>query len=494
VLFRSTAFLCDEREIGDFFEAAVAAGANPGVAASWLMGDVQKILNRAGVALSESPLTAVRLSALLSLLDQGKIHGKLAKQTLQVVFDENKEPAQIISERGWEQISDPDELGRIVAKVLEENEAAVEQIRGGDAKPKGFLVGQIMKATNGRADPAVVQSILSQKLLLQFVQVLSFGGAISGRSRTDGVVVPGDLSELIDRVKDDPSLPNDLRYESLDLGQFLSEEITPTDWAGLIAAVGAHVSERDATGLVIATGTDTLSYTASLLHWLFGDSRLPIVLTASSSVATTDESRDAFKTAVRTAVSGTPGVSVVFGTERYPAVNLKFERVPGSSDRPAFRNWNTATTQRKTAPLFDSDMNPEKIAEKLEAAVQQSFIAKVFPGMQSKTLRTLIDAGVRFFVLELYDTGTANVRETPFSLRDALEYGQRKGALFFCTSQQEGNVDFSTYLTSHELWREGAIPMGSLTTESVYGLLMAVLLTTDQWDSESIASRMERVE
>ncbi|MFP4378382.1 MAG: Asp-tRNA(Asn)/Glu-tRNA(Gln) amidotransferase subunit GatB [Spirochaetales bacterium] len=489
-----TVFLCDERGVADFFESAVEAGASPSVAASWLMGDVQKMLNRGGVTLSASPLTPIRLAELLSLLDQGKIHGKLAKQTLQVVFDEDKDPAAIIQERGWEQISDPEELGRIISKVLAENEQAVEQIRGGDAKPRGFLVGQIMKATNGRADPSAVQSLLSEKLLIQFVQVLSFGGAISGKNRTDGVVIPGDLSALIDRVKDDPSLPNDLRYESLDLGRFLSEEITPTDWAGLIAAVGAHVSGRGATGLVIATGTDTLSYTASLIHWLFGDSHLPIVLTASSSVATTDESSEAFKTAVRTAVSGTPGVSVVFGASCFPAVNLKFERVPHSSEGPAFRTWNAAAAQAKAATLFDFDLTPEQIAEKLEAAVQQSFIAKVFPGMQSKTLRTLIDAGVRFFVLELYDTGTANVRETPFSLRDALEYGQSKGALFFCTSQQEGNVDFSTYLTSHELWREGAIPMGGLTTESVYGLLMAVLLTTDQWDSESIASRMERVE
>jgi aspartyl-tRNA(Asn)/glutamyl-tRNA(Gln) amidotransferase subunit B len=458
------------------------------------MGDVQKMLNRGGASLSESPLTPARLAELLSLLDQGKIHGKLAKQTLQVVFDEDKDPSQIISERGWEQISDPEELGRIVANVLEENQSAVEQIRSGDAKPKGFLVGQIMKATNGRADPAMVQSILSQKLSLQFVQVLSFGGAISGTSRTDGVVVPGDLSKLIDRVKDDPSLPNDLRYEPLDLGRFLSEEVTPTDWAGLIAAVGGHVSQRDASGLVVATGTDTLSYTASLLHWLFGESALPIVLTASSSVATSEESGEAFKTAVRAAVSGTPGVSVVFGTEQFPAVNLKFERVPGSSDDPVFRTWNAHAVKSRATTLYDYDLKPEQIAEKLEAAVQQSFIAKVFPGMQSSTLRTLIDAGVRFFVLELYDSGTANVRETPFSLREALEYGQSHGALFFCTSQQEGNVDFSTYLTSHELWREGAIPMGALTTESVYGLLMAVLLTTDQWDSESIASRMERAE
>jgi aspartyl-tRNA(Asn)/glutamyl-tRNA(Gln) amidotransferase subunit B len=102
-----------------------------------------------------------------------------------------------------------------------------------------------------------------------------------------------------------------------------------------------------------------------------------------------------------------------------------------------------------------------------------------------------MDAGVRYFILELYDTGTASVGDTPYSIRKALHHGKECGAQFFCTSQQEGNLDFSRYVTSHELWREGAVPMGTLTTESAYARLLAILVTTDLSDSADIARAME---
>ena len=489
------AFLCDERETADFFEAAVAAGASPADLAVWLMGDVQKLLNRAGTTLRDSPLTPGRLAELLRLLDEGRIHGKLAKQTLEAVFTDDEDPGAIIAARGWEQITDPDEIGRIVDGVLEENESAVAQIRAGDSKPHGYLVGQVMRATSGRADPKLVQSVLSEHLSVTFIPVFSFGGAISGRTRDDGVVVPGSLEPLIAAVRDDPTLPNELRYDELELGGFLSEEITPRDWAALIHATAAHVDSGEASGVVIATGTDTLAYTAGLLHWLFGDRSIPIVLVASSTTGESKESVGSFKEAVRIAVGGSPGVSVVFGGERLPGVNLKFERVPGTSDAPAFRTWNSSGGDRYALALPGNvEAGLDEIAQRLEDAVRQSFVAKAFPGMQASTLIALIDAGVRYFVLELYDTGTANLRESPFSLRDALEYGHERGVGFFCTSQQEGNVDFSTYLTSHDLWRGGAIPMGTLTTESVYTRLLAVLLTSEEWDAESIAAKMEHTQ
>jgi aspartyl-tRNA(Asn)/glutamyl-tRNA(Gln) amidotransferase subunit B len=487
-------FICDEKATADYFEQTVAGGADAQQVAIWLMGDVQKQLNRSGISLGESPLTPARLAELLSLLDSGRIHGKIAKQVLSAVFEEKKSPEQIITEHGWEQITDPDQIATVVDEVLAANEQAVAQIREGDSKPKGFLVGQIMKATNGRAEPKLVQSALANRLSVQFVQVLSFGGAISGSIRDDGIVVPGDPNGLLERVRTDPALPSDIRYESLDLGRFLSEEITPTDWAALIAAVSRHVSDGGANGVVVATGTDTLAYTSALLHWLFGSSSTPIVLTASSTVATEAESLENFKMAVSAAVEGNAGVSVTFGGQRFPALNLKFERVPQSSDDPVFRTWNTSGIPATQTALLRDDPGPEEIARRIEQAVSHCFVAKVFPGMQAATIRALIDSGIRYFVLELYDSGTASVRETPFSLRGALEYGTEHGALFFCTSQQEGNVDFSTYITSYELWREGAIPMGSLTTESVYGLLIAVLVTTDDWERETIARRMELAE
>ena len=502
-------FLCEERGIADFFEAAVAAGAQPSDAAVWLMGDVQKLLNRTGATLTESPLTPERLAKLLVLLGSGRIHGKLAKQTLEAVFTDDKDPDHIIAERGWEQITDPGAIGKIVDAVLAEQYEAVAQIRGGDDRPHGYLVGQVMRATSGRADPRLVQQVLGERLSLQFIQVLSFGGAISGTRRDDGVVVPGSLESLTRSLRDDPALPAGIRYDELDLGGFLSEEVTPRDWALLIRAIARHVAVGDTSGIVIATGTDTLSYTAALLSWLFGAS-LPIVLTASATTGDTAESRDNLRHAVQAAMNRTPGVTVVFGSRRYPAVNLKFERVTGESAETAFRTWNPggvpepgvglwtnlqgATGSREPSQPGADLPDVEMLTERLEGAARRIFVAKVFPGMPAGALIALIDAGIRYFVLELYDTGTASVRETPFSLRHALEYAHQHDVTFFCTSQQEADVDFSTYVTSHDLWRGGAIPMGKLTTESVYARLLAILLTGaagDGSDPKAVARMME---
>ena len=496
-------FFCDEKETIDFFEATVKAGADAQNVASWLMGDVQKLLNRSNTSLAAGPLSPSRLSTLLDLLAQGKIHGKLAKQTLEAIFAEDKDPADIIAERGWEQINDRNELTKLISEVLHESGAAVEQIRSGDARPRGYLVGQIMKKSSGRADPKLVQTILGELLELQFVDVISFGGAISGYQRGDGIVVPGDLASVVSAVRADESLPSDIRYEELSLGEFLSEEITPGDWAKLIHAVAERLSSSGPSAMVIGHGTDTLPYTAALLHWLFAPPSVPIVLTASATPGESDEAIANLRQAVKLAIEQPPGVYVSYGGEIFPPVNLKFERVPvtgdfaapsgasSASDRPPFRTWN-APLDPHDGGLWNNDgLTIEETAHRLEGAARQVFVAKVFPGMSSDSLIALMEAGVRFFVLELYDTGTANVRETPFSLKQALHYGQERDVAFFCTSQQEGNVDFADYVTSHELWREGAIPMGELTTESVYARLLAALLVTEGANTAAIAHQVE---
>ena len=131
----------------------------------------------------------------------------------------------------------------------------------------------------------------------------------------------------------------------------------------------------------------------------------------------------------------------------------------------------------------------ETLTARLEQAMNQVCILKVYPGMKGDYLIALMNAGVRYFVLELYDTGTANLRESPFSLRKAFLEGQKRGVQFFCTSQQEGIVDFAGYVTSHELWREGAVPMGFLTTESAYTRLLAGLLASAGEPEEAAAEQ-----
>ena len=164
-------------------------------------------------------------------------------------------------------------------------------------------------------------------------------------------------------------------------------------------------------------------------------------------------------------------------------MNLKFERVA----RDGFRNWNLERPLFSSGPLSlppPAITGKAALKERLERAINQTCVLRVYPGMKGDYLIALMNSGVRYFVLELYDTGTANLRESPYSLRRAFTEVH-----FFCTSQQEGIVDFSGYVTSHELWREGAVPMGFLTTESAYTRLLAALLCSEA--EEEVVRLME---
>lgn len=482
-------FLTAEKSTADFFERTVGQGADPAAAATWLSSDVQKLLNRQGISLAESPLSPERFAELLVLLQEGKIHGKLGKQVLEILFQEDKSPAQILKERGWEQITDLGTIGGIVEKILARNPHVVETIRKGDMKPWGFLVGQIMKETGGKADPRVVQTLLKERLQASSLYLLTFGGAISGRRDRDGMVVPGGSIAIQKILQQDPAWKDRVRVEELPGEEILSEEITPADWATLILRTASLLQEGNAKGIVITHGTDTLAYTASLFHWLFGKAEIPLVFTAASLPP--EEGTEAAQNilqAVELAAQGRGGVSVVFGGERFEPVNLRFS----SLDPMRFYTWNQKRIRKEAPspfPLFGGGLEEESLRMRIEGIVRRVFIVKVFPCMQGEQLLSLIKAGVRFFILELFDTGTANLRQSPFSLKKAFEIGKQEGVHFFCTSQQEGIVDFSGYVTAHALWKEGAIPMGGLATESVYTKLIAASLYAES--DEEILRWME---
>ncbi len=133
---------------------------------------------------------------MLMLLAQKRIHGRIAKSVLEAVFAEDKDPGVIIQEKGWEQITDPAVLGGYIEKVMAAHPAAVASIRGGDSRPTTFLIGEIMRDTSGRADPALVQTLVKQKLAVSVIQILSLGGAIVGATSAQGDVVAGDPAEI----------------------------------------------------------------------------------------------------------------------------------------------------------------------------------------------------------------------------------------------------------------------------------------------------------
>ncbi|MBN2509109.1 MAG: Asp-tRNA(Asn)/Glu-tRNA(Gln) amidotransferase subunit GatB [Spirochaetales bacterium] len=157
-------FLTEEKPVADFFESTVTAGADPLQAAAWICTDIQKNLNKLQIGLEESSLTSLRLAALINLVKEGVINRKKAELTLSLMLEEDKDPDVIVREQGWEQISDSGAIEALVTEVLQANPKAVDQIRGGDMKPMGFLTGQVMKLSKGQADPKLVQAVISGKL------------------------------------------------------------------------------------------------------------------------------------------------------------------------------------------------------------------------------------------------------------------------------------------------------------------------------------------
>lgn len=156
-------FVCEDRKTAEYFEAVLAGGMDAVTVATWMTGDVQKQLNRINKPIHDSPLTASRFASLLGMLSQGRISGKIAKQVLDLVFESGKDPEVIVREQKLEQIVDPVVIKGFVDKVLADSPQAVSQIEGGDQKPLGFLAGQVLKASGGKADPRIVQEILAKR-------------------------------------------------------------------------------------------------------------------------------------------------------------------------------------------------------------------------------------------------------------------------------------------------------------------------------------------
>ncbi|MCF7928215.1 MAG: Asp-tRNA(Asn)/Glu-tRNA(Gln) amidotransferase subunit GatB [Spirochaetales bacterium] len=163
----AAAYLTIERETADFFEAVlkVLQGGAEGFAATvynWLNGDVMKELNNRNLSLGNSPLSPKRLADLLLLLEEGRIHGKIAKKVLSLIFERDRDPEFLIADEGFEQISDDNSLRKLIEKVCSDNPEALKQARAGEKKVLGYLIGQVMKSSGGRAEPQRTRNLLAE--------------------------------------------------------------------------------------------------------------------------------------------------------------------------------------------------------------------------------------------------------------------------------------------------------------------------------------------
>ncbi|MBM4327576.1 MAG: Asp-tRNA(Asn)/Glu-tRNA(Gln) amidotransferase subunit GatB [Deltaproteobacteria bacterium] len=156
--------LTASRELALYFEETVKLFPKPKMVSNWIMTELMRRLKGEEHGIDSCPISAEQLAALLRLVDEGSISGKIAKTVFDEMFDTGKDSSAIIEEKGLVQISDQGELVEIARKVLEDNPSEVEKYLEGKTKLMGFFVGQVMKVTQGKANPAMVNQILMEEL------------------------------------------------------------------------------------------------------------------------------------------------------------------------------------------------------------------------------------------------------------------------------------------------------------------------------------------
>jgi aspartyl-tRNA(Asn)/glutamyl-tRNA(Gln) amidotransferase subunit B len=156
--------LTQSRALADYFESAVAAGAPAKPSSNWIMGELARKLKEEDRGIDASPLTADRLAGLIALVNNGTISGSIAKDVFEKMFASGRTADEIVAAEGLTQIDDESQIVGLIAGVLSKHADAVAQYRGGKTTTFGFLVGQVMKATSGKANPKRVNELLKRAL------------------------------------------------------------------------------------------------------------------------------------------------------------------------------------------------------------------------------------------------------------------------------------------------------------------------------------------
>ncbi len=157
--------LTKERGVSDFFLACAALCNDPKKLGRWIIKDLFKLLNDASLPIEKCPITPKHFSSLINLMSDGDITDAIGRTVLEEMFNTGSDPRSIIQEKGLRPIQDTGALEELMAEVMSEHDEVIEKIRGGDTKPIGFLIGQVMKKTGGRANPKKVGELLNKKLL-----------------------------------------------------------------------------------------------------------------------------------------------------------------------------------------------------------------------------------------------------------------------------------------------------------------------------------------
>lgn len=152
------------KEMSDFFEETIQQGVDAKQASNWLMGDVSAYLNSEKLDLVDTQLTPSNLAGMIQLVSDGTISSKIAKKVFRELIENGGDAKEVVEANGWVQLSDPAQLLPMINDILDNNQQSIDDFKNGKDKAIGFLVGQIMKATKGKANPGVVNKLLKEEL------------------------------------------------------------------------------------------------------------------------------------------------------------------------------------------------------------------------------------------------------------------------------------------------------------------------------------------
>ncbi|MDD2718013.1 MAG: asparaginase domain-containing protein, partial [Candidatus Wallbacteria bacterium] len=472
-----------------YFEACHKLIKDAELTANWMLNQVRSLHRDKGIPIEQSPISPERLAGLLLILKAEGVSAGNARKVLELMFDSSESAEDIIKSKNLDQCSDRGLIQSWVEEVLSLQPDALDKFQQGKTKIFQFLLGKVHEISRGKVNPVIARELLLERLPVKRVCVVDMGGAISAVRDADGTLAV-ENSEMFSRmVASIAARKEDLKLETVTVSRELSENLSPREWFELIELVRELQTGDNYKGIVITHGLDTLSYTASLIRWCLPGLTIPVIFTGAA-LGPDDEGSDAqpnLTEAVEQASHGaSPGIWVSLGGKLLPAVNLQMTGV--GKNCLCNRNFPAESNFCKSVacgnwPEFRFTL------EQLSEAVSRTMLIKVYPGLNPKWIEPLSDSGVKYLILELFDTGTANTRwGSGESLLPLISKFQNSGGAVFCTSQLSIPVNVSEYESSRDLWNAGIVPMGRLVTESAYTKLISLQLC--EQSREAIIKRM----
>jgi len=472
--------LIAEEGMADYFEECAKTAPDAGMVTDWMMNPIRELLKRTGSSFEVPPLPPHRLTELLSHVDSEVISAASGKKILPLLVNSEQKVSELIEQHDLAQVSDRDLVREWIDSVLETEHEAVRSLAEGKAASFGYLVGKVLHLSRGRANPRLVRDLLQDRLAVSRLLVVFMGGAITGERQGDGLVVPGGQvtrEKLISSVRK----ADHLRIECSEISRELSENLLPRDWYELWMLLSRATEEEVQTGIVVTHGLDTVVHTASLMRWLFPDVSIPIVFAASVRPPQDPDSDaiSSLRLAVEAAASRErSGVWVCSGASLLPAVNLRMTGLEYGGIK-AF-NHPGKGARGLSALASGSWEPPDFTPDKLDVVLAQTLWVRPYPGMSNRWLLDAVRSGVRYLLMELYDTGTGNVLWSgEQSLLPVVREVQARAGAVFCASQLGIPVDLEAYESSQDLWCAGVIPLEGLIADSAYTKLIAAQLISE---------------